>query len=56
MQKVFVNEILYIGSWKDYVKLFFTAGETILVKQSINSMEKICYLHTTLYGFIDVFI
>ena len=27
MQKVFVNEILYIESWKDYVKLFLTGQQ-----------------------------
>jgi DNA-binding LytR/AlgR family response regulator len=45
MQKVFVNEILYIESWKDYVKLFLTAGKTILVKQSISSMENLLSAH-----------
>ena len=43
MQKVFVNEIIYIESWKDYVKLFFTRERTILVKQSISSMENLLF-------------
>ena len=45
MQKVFVNEILYIESWKDYVKLFLTGNKTILVKQSISSMENLLSAH-----------
>jgi DNA-binding LytR/AlgR family response regulator len=45
MQKVFVNEILYIESWKDYVKLFLTSNKTILVKQSISSMENLLSAH-----------
>lgn len=45
MQKVFVNEILYIESWKDYVKLFLTSGKTMLVKQSISSMENLLSAH-----------
>lgn len=45
MQKVFVNEILYIESWKDYVKLFLTDNKTILVKQPISSMENLLSAH-----------
>jgi len=45
MQKVFVNEILYIESWKDYVKLFITGDKTILVKQPISSMENLLSAH-----------
>jgi DNA-binding LytR/AlgR family response regulator len=45
MQKVFVNEILYIESWKDYVKLFLKDDKTILVKQSISSMENLLSEH-----------
>lgn len=45
MQKVFVNEILYIESWKDYVKLFLAGDRTILVKQSITSMENLLSAH-----------
>ena len=40
-QKIFVNDILYIESWKDYVKLFFTGGKQLLVKQSISAMENL---------------
>ncbi len=45
MQKVFVNEILYIESWKDYVKIFLTNGKNYLVKQSISSMENLLSEH-----------
>lgn len=45
MQKVVVNEILYIESWKDYVKLFLTNGKPLLVKQSITSMENLLSSH-----------
>lgn len=41
MQKIFVNDILYIESWKDYVKLFFTREKPLLVKQSISAMENL---------------
>ncbi len=39
MKKVFVEDILYIESWKDYVKVFLTGGNFLLVKQSISAME-----------------
>jgi DNA-binding LytR/AlgR family response regulator len=39
MQKIFVNEIVYIESCKDYSKTFLTGGKALLVKQSISSME-----------------
>ena len=45
MQKVFINEILYIESWKDYVKLFLAGNKSILVKQSISSMENLLSAH-----------
>jgi DNA-binding LytR/AlgR family response regulator len=45
MQKVFINEIVYIESWKDYVKLFLTSGKNLLVKQSIGSMENLLSEH-----------
>lgn len=41
MQKIFINDILYIESWKDYVKLFFTGGKQLLVKQSISAMQNV---------------
>jgi DNA-binding LytR/AlgR family response regulator len=45
MQKIFVNEILYIESLKDYVKLFMTGDKTILIKQPISSMENLLSSH-----------
>ena len=45
MQKIFVNEIFYIESWKDYVKLFLTGNKPVLVKQSISSMENLLSTH-----------
>ena len=37
MQKVFVNEILYVESRRDYVKIFLATGKSFLAKQSISS-------------------
>jgi len=45
MKKVFVNDIIYIESWKDYVKLFLASGKNILVKQSISAMENLLSDH-----------
>jgi DNA-binding LytR/AlgR family response regulator len=41
MKKVLLNDILYMESWKDYVKLFYTNGKSILAKQSISAMENL---------------
>ena len=40
MKKIFVNDIAYIESWKDYVKVFLVSGECVLAKQSISFSEK----------------
>ena len=45
MRKVFVNEIEYIESWKDYVMVYFTGGQHFLVKQSITAMENLLSEH-----------
>ena len=45
MHRVLVNEILYIESWKDYVKLFLTSDRTLLVKQSISALENMLSNH-----------
>ena len=45
MKKVFLDDIRYIESWKDYVKLFLSNGKTLLVKQSISSMETLLSEH-----------
>ncbi len=48
MQKVLVNQILYIESWKDYVKIYMTTGENFMAKQSISSMENMLSEHSFL--------
>jgi DNA-binding LytR/AlgR family response regulator len=45
MQKVFINDILYIEGWKDYIKVFLTTGKNVLVKQSISAMENLLSDH-----------
>ena len=45
MQKIFIDDILYIESWKDYVKLFFANGKHLLVKQTISAMESLLSEH-----------
>lgn len=46
MQKILINEILYIESWKDYVKLFFISNKNFLVKKSITSMQNLLSEHS----------
>ncbi len=45
MKKIFINDIEYLESWKDYVKVFLTNGKFILVKQTITSMENLLSEH-----------
>jgi DNA-binding LytR/AlgR family response regulator len=45
MKKVFVNDIEYIESWKDYIKIFLTDKTSLLVKQSISSIENLLSEH-----------
>ncbi len=45
MHKIYVNDILYLESWKDYVKLFFIGGKHLLIKQSISAMENLLSEH-----------
>jgi DNA-binding LytR/AlgR family response regulator len=45
MKKVFVNDIEYIESLKDYVMVFLAVGNQFLVKQSITSMENLLSAH-----------
>ena len=45
MHKVFIDDILYIEGWKDYIKVYLTIGKTILVKQSISAMENLLSDH-----------
>lgn len=48
MQKLLVHEILYIESWKDYVKIYLASGENFMAKQSISSMENMLSEHSFL--------
>jgi DNA-binding LytR/AlgR family response regulator len=41
MEKVLISEIMYVESWKDYVKIFFENGRYLLAKKSISSMESL---------------
>ena len=39
MVKVYLDEIIYIESFKDYVKIHRKSGKPLMVKQSISSVE-----------------
>lgn len=39
MVKVFIHDILYVESLKDYVKIVTTSAKPLIVKQSISSLE-----------------
>src|SRR6187397_1989356 len=45
MKKIFVNDIVYIESWKDYIKLFLVNGKNLVVKQTITAMENLLSEH-----------
>ncbi len=45
MKKIFINDIVYIESWKDYVKLFLINNKNVLVKQTISAMENLLSEH-----------
>lgn len=45
MRKVVVDQIIYIESAKDYVKVFLTHNRNLLVKQSISAMENLLSDH-----------
>jgi len=44
-QKIFIEDILYIESWKDYVQIHFTNGKNLLVKQTISAIENLLSDH-----------
>jgi DNA-binding LytR/AlgR family response regulator len=48
MQKVFLNQIVYIESWKDYVKVYLSNGSHFLAKQSISAIENMLSEHSFL--------
>jgi DNA-binding LytR/AlgR family response regulator len=41
MEKIMLHEIIYVESWKDYVKVFLVNGRHLLAKKSITSMESL---------------
>jgi DNA-binding LytR/AlgR family response regulator len=45
MTKIFVEDIIYIEGWKDYVKLFMEGEKCLIVKQSISEMESLLSEH-----------
>ena len=45
MRKVFLHEILFVESCKEYVKLHLENGKSLLVKQSLSSLEKLLSPH-----------
>lgn len=45
MQKVILDEIAYIESWKDYVKIFLVGGRKILATHPISKMEILLSTH-----------
>ena len=45
MKKIFINDIEYIESWKDYVMVFLSDGKSLMVKQSISAMENLLSDH-----------
>ena len=47
-QIIFVNEILYIESWKDYVRFYFTSGKYLLIKQPISAIQNLLSQHNFL--------
>lgn len=45
MRKVLLREILYIESWREYVELHLENKKSLLVKQSISSVQKMLSPH-----------
>jgi DNA-binding LytR/AlgR family response regulator len=45
MKKVFLNDIIYVEGWKDYVKVFLTNNKVLLVRQSISATENLLSDH-----------
>ncbi len=45
MQKVILHDILFVESSKEYVKLHFDNGKTLLVKQGLTSLQKLLSPH-----------
>lgn len=45
MKKIFVNDIVYIESWKDYVKIYLTGSAPLMVKRPISAVENLLSDH-----------
>ncbi len=45
MNKVYINDIIYIESWKDFIKIYLSGGKNLLVKRSLSSMENMLSKH-----------
>jgi len=45
MKKVFLNDIVYVEGWKDYVKVFLANDKVLLVRQSISATENLLSDH-----------
>jgi DNA-binding LytR/AlgR family response regulator len=45
MKKVFLNDIMYVEGWKDYVKIFLANGKILIVRQSVTAMENLLSEH-----------
>lgn len=45
MKKVFLNDIIYVEGWKDYVKVFLANNKVLLVRQSISATENLLSDH-----------
>ena len=44
-QKIFVEDILFIESWKDYIQIHFTDRKNLIVKQAISAIENLLSDH-----------
>lgn len=45
MQRILVDDIMYLESWKDYTKVYLSTGKYLLVKHSISSLETLLSEH-----------
>lgn len=45
MTKIILDDILYVESRKEYTKIYLVSNSSLLVKQSISSMEKLLSAH-----------
>jgi DNA-binding LytR/AlgR family response regulator len=45
MQRILIDDIVYLESWKDYTKVYLSTGKYLLVKHSISSLETLLSDH-----------